>query len=91
VPVAATAAAADGTTIAGADGLRDYLLSRRAEVFAHFDRKLLGYALGRAVLPGDTKLLGRMADARAAHGDRFAPAVEAVVTSPQFRRTRVEK
>jgi hypothetical protein len=73
----------------GADGLRKYLTDRRAEMAAHVSRKLLGYALGRAVRPGDADRLRRMESALAAGGG-FATLVEAVVTSPQFRNVRVD-
>ena len=90
VPVTATAVAADGTTLDGADGLRAYLTERRGEVFAHFNRKLLGYALGRAVAPGDAKLLADMATTLGKHDYRLSPIVDVIVTSPQFRKARTE-
>lgn len=69
----------DGTELAGVDGLKTWLLSREDEFRANLHRKLLGYALGRAVLPGDRKLLERMAR----HG-KFSDVVVEIVTSPQF-------
>ena len=51
----------DGTEFADIDGLRDYLLTqRRDEFLRQFCRKLLGYALGRAVQLSDKPLLDEM-------------------------------
>ena len=48
----------DGTEFDGLDGLRDYLLTKRRDAFVRqFCRKLLGYALGRAVQLSDEPLL----------------------------------
>ncbi len=48
-PIDASASLADGTTLAGPAGLRDWLLSRREEFAATVTSKLLTYALGRGV------------------------------------------
>lgn len=79
----------DGATLAGFAGLRRYLVEHRDEVFAHFNRKLLGYALGRAVIPGDTSLLERMNSGLPQHGYRFSFLVDTIVTSPQYLHRRV--
>ena len=51
----------DGAEFDGLDGLRDYLLTVRREAFLRqFCRKLLGYALGRAVQLSDEPLLAEM-------------------------------
>jgi mono/diheme cytochrome c family protein len=78
----------DGTTFEGLDGLRDYLLVQRREaVSRQFSRKLLGYALGRAVQLSDTPLLDELTKI-VADGGRFSAVVEAIVRSPQFREIR---
>ena len=52
----------DGTTVDDAQGLRDYLLtSKRATVVGQFNRKLLGYALGRGVILVGQAAAGRNA------------------------------
>ena len=79
----------DGAVLNGFAGLRRYLVEHRDEVFAHFNRKLVGYALGRAVLPGDTELLKRLNTGLPRHEHRFSFLVETIVTSPQFTRRRV--
>lgn len=73
----------DGTKMNGVAGLRRWLKSREAEFRANFTRKLLGYALGRAVLPGDKRLLERLATHEA-----FSAMVLEIVTSPQFQHTQ---
>ena len=79
----------DGTRINGVDGLRDYLLNVRRETFIrHFCRKLLGYALGRAVQLSDEPLLDKIMGDLVANDYRLSTAVEAIVLSDQFRRIR---
>lgn len=75
---------ADGTEMKGVEGLKAWLKTREDEFLANFHRKLLGYALGRAVLPGDRRLLGLMKQ----RGDDFASLVDLIVTSPQFTQAR---
>ena len=69
--------------IQGIDGLKQWLASRRAEFMRNLNRKLLGYALGRAVLPGDQRLLERMRGQ-----EKFSELVAIIVTSPQFASHR---
>ena len=80
----------DGTEINGLDGLRSYLLTTRRDDFVRqFCRKLLGYALGRAVELSDEPLLDEMQARLKANGYRMSVAIEAVVKSPQFTKIRV--
>jgi hypothetical protein len=69
----------DGTEMKGVEGLKTWLKSREHEFRTNFHRKLLGYALGRAVLPGDKRLL----ECLATH-ETFSGMVQEIVTSPQF-------
>ncbi len=78
----------DGVELEGMAGLKAYLLEQRGEVFDHFNRKLLGYALGRAVGPGDRRLLEKMNRSLQADGERFSGLVELIVESPQFGKKR---
>jgi hypothetical protein len=78
-----------GATIEGIGGLRDYLLTdRRDDVLRQFCRKLLGYALGRETQLSDNALLETMRQALEERAFRFNAAVEAIVTSAQFREIR---
>lgn len=87
-PLSASATAHDGTPLDGPAGLKEYLLSRQDEFFRHFTRKLLGYAVGPAVLPGDKALLDRMNASLETGGHRFSALVEEIVTSAQFTQRR---
>ncbi len=79
----------DGTPIAGLEGLRSYLLSERKDDFLRqFNKKLLGFALGRGVRLSDEPLLDEMHEALAKHDYRVSAAVETIVLSPQFREIR---
>lgn len=79
----------DGTELNGLGGLQDYLLRQRREDFVRqFNRKLLGYALGRSVQFSDGPLLDRMAAALAAREYRVSAVLEAIVLSRQFREIR---
>jgi hypothetical protein len=79
----------DGTKIDGLSGLQNYLLTaRRDDFIRQFNRKLLGYALGRAVQVSDEPLLAEMQATLAANDYRAASAVEAIILSRQFREIR---
>jgi hypothetical protein len=79
----------DGARFDGLEGLRNYLLTRRRDAFVHqFCRKLLGYALGRAVQLSDAPLLKEMTAELARRDYRIGAAIETIVRSPQFREIR---
>jgi hypothetical protein len=79
----------DGSEFEGIEGLRDYLLTKRRDAFVkQFCRKLLGYALGRAVQLSDGPLLTEMSQQLKANDYRVSTAVEAIVRSKQFREIR---
>ncbi len=80
---------ADGREVEGINGLREYLLTARRDAFVgQFCRKLLGYALGRAVQLSDEPLLAEMAENLREKDWRFSAAVETIVRSRQFREIR---
>jgi hypothetical protein len=79
----------DGAGFQGMQGLRDYLLNtRRDAVLRQFNRKLLGFALGRSVQLSDEPLLHEMQRQLEKNEYRFSAAVEAIVRSRQFREIR---
>ena len=89
LPIDAATKLMDGTQIDGPEGLRSYLLNDRRDTFERqFCRKLLGYALGRAVQLSDEPLLDEIQAKLAANGHRVHVAIEAIVSSPQFRDIR---
>ncbi|MEW4568535.1 DUF1592 domain-containing protein [Tautonia sp. JC769] len=76
----------------GVEGLRAYLeQERRDEFVENLCRKLLAYALGRTLIPSDDATIQRMQARLLAEEGRFGALVEAIVLSPQFRNTRVER
>ena len=79
----------DGAEFDGLDGLRTYLLTTRRDAFLRqFCRKLLGYALGRAVQLSDEPLLDEMHSDLNAKQRPLRLAVETIVRSRQFREIR---
>ena len=79
----------DGTEFEGIDGLRDYLLTKKKDVIVRlFCRRLLGYALGRAVTLSDQPLIDEMVAELNKKDGRLSAAVLAIVRSPQFRMIR---
>jgi hypothetical protein len=80
-----SAAMEDGEVIRGVAGLKNYLKSQQDTFVDHFCRKLTGYVLGRAVLPGDRDLITRMKRTLAANDYRFSAALEEILVSKQFR------
>jgi hypothetical protein len=78
----------DGTAVEGMAGLRAWLAGPRREAFLRqFSRKLLGYALGRAVMLSDEPLIEEMTAALAGDGKAMT-AVRMIVESRQFREVR---
>lgn len=79
----------DGAKLDGLNGLRRYLMAaRRNQVMHLFCRRLLGYALGRAVQNSDQPLIDAMTTRLTRNGGRISEAVDLIVTSPQFRNIR---
>lgn len=88
-PIDVVAKVFDGTTVNGAAGLREYLLTnKRDAVLNQFCRKLLGYSLGRAVMLSDKPLLAAMQAQLRSHDFHFSTAVETILRSKQFREIR---
>jgi hypothetical protein len=79
----------DGTEFEGIAGLRSYLLTKKKDVIERlFCRRLLGYALGRAVTLSDEPLLTTMIGKLKKNDGRISVAVQEIVHSPQFRMIR---
>jgi len=89
LPVDAKSKLRDGTEFEGIDGLRNYLLTKKKDVVVRlFCRRLLGYALGRAVTLSDTALIDEMVAELNKNEGRVSAAVQVIVKSPQFRMVR---
>jgi len=89
-PLDLSAEFVDGTTFTGFDGLRGFLTDRRDLVMLQFCRKLLGYALGRAVLPTDLPLVESLRDRVLETDAGISVAVLGIVQSRQFLNRRGE-
>jgi hypothetical protein len=88
-PIDTRARTMDGATFEGLDGLRTYLLTAKRDAFLRqFCRKLLGYALGRAVQLSDEPLLAEMQATLKGNDYKVVTALEAIVRSRQFREIR---
>jgi len=77
-----------GETIDGVAGLRAYLAEREEILIDAFTTKLLGYALGRSVLPTDKPTLDAMKEAMSENNLSVRAALHAVIISPQFLTRR---
>ncbi|MFO0907336.1 MAG: DUF1592 domain-containing protein [Isosphaeraceae bacterium] len=88
-PIDTHAKLADGTEFDGLNGLRSYLLTtRRDAVIRQFNRKLLGYALGRGVQLSDEPLLDELRRQVDTGDGRIGTLVETIVRSQPFRMIR---
>ncbi|MFN7924346.1 MAG: DUF1592 domain-containing protein [Bryobacteraceae bacterium] len=88
-PIDDRATVKDGTVIDGLEGLKQYVLGKGRPAFLHqFTKKLLGYALGRAVVLSDEPLLAEIQTQLAANEYRVGTAIDMIVTSRQFREIR---
>ena len=89
LPVDAKAKLRDGTEFEGIDGLRDYLLTKKKDVFVRsFCKKLLGYSLGRSTMVSDQPLIEEMIAEMNKNEGHLSAAVLTIVRSPQFRMIR---
>lgn len=83
-----TSAQVKGTKFTGFEGLREYLSSHENQFSSQFARKLLGYALGRSVMPSDKQLLKAITAKTMASDSHFSAAVLEIVNSRQFLNRR---
>jgi hypothetical protein len=88
-PIDSRAKLPDGTEFEGLAGLRSYVVTKRGDDFLRqFNRKLLGYALGRSVQLSDKPLLDEMLAKLKANDHKVSVAIELIITSPQFQEVR---
>lgn len=81
----------DGTKLEGWIGLRNYLMEQRRDDFVRqFCKKLIGYALGRAVQLSDQILLDDMMIAMQDNEYRISVAIDKILESQQFRFVRIQ-
>lgn len=91
-PIKAHSLLHDGKTINGVQGLTDYLQEDKQQALftRRLSRKMLGYALGRKILPGDAPLLDSIQAKLEANDSRISAVVESIITSSQFQYARHE-
>jgi hypothetical protein len=75
----------DGTKIAGAAGLRDFLLSRRQVFVQTMTEKLMGYGLGRALGYYDMPAVRAVLRDSTRENSRFSSIVMGIATSIPFQ------
>ena len=80
----------NGPSFKGLDGLRTFLASREGEFTEHFCKMLVGYALGRNVLPTDKPLIATMKAELAKNDGRISAAILTVAQSRQFQNRRAD-
>ncbi len=89
-PVDASAALLDGTKFEGVAGLRELLLSRRAEFIGAVTKKLLTYALGRGTEYYDNPAIRKITRDAALRDYRWSSLILGVVNSSAFQMRRAE-
>ena len=88
-PLNTKAVVRDGTPIDGLAGLRTYLNTRKQDqVMRLFCKRLLGYALGRAVINSDMPLIDQMANTVTHHQGTMSDLILLIINSPQFQYIR---
>jgi hypothetical protein len=74
-----------GRRIEGFAGFRDFCRENRDKIIRQLCRKLVGYALGRAVQPGDEPLIERMIASLEENENGATVLLDEIVISRQFR------
>ncbi len=74
-----------GRPFAGPAALKRLLLAQKGQFASTLAEKMMAYAAGRAMTPGDRPAIAAVTAALAARGDGFRDLVELVVVSPVFR------
>jgi hypothetical protein len=91
-PINSAARLVDDRPLEGMSGLVAYMNEeKQQQLFVRrLCRKVLGYSLGRSVLPGDSALLAEIEGKLKSTDGRFSTILDAIVTSPQFTYLKLE-
>ena len=91
-PINSSARLLDDRSLEGLPGLVAFMNEeKQQQLFVRrLCRKMLGYALGRSVLPGDLPLLAEIEEKLKATDSRFTTILDAIVASPQFSYLKFE-
>jgi hypothetical protein len=87
-PIDPSATLPDGTQLGGLDGLKTYLLDHRREFARELTRKMLGYALGRALRPSDRCTVETVVGRLEGSGYNSHELILGIVESVPFRMKR---
>lgn len=77
-----------GETLTGIDDLKQYFATKRERFYQCVSEKLLTYALGRGLDPGDTVAVDRIAERVSQDNGKFSTLLLAVIESPAFQMRR---
>jgi hypothetical protein len=91
LPVDVAGTLPSGEKFQGAAGLKKVILARKDEVMRHLARKMLGYALGRALNKFDECVVDDAMKALKANGYRASALIETIALSYPFRHRYVKK
>ena len=91
-PINSSARLMDDRPLEGMAGLVAFMNEeKQQQLFVRrLCRKMLGYALGRSVLPGDLPLLAEIEEKLKTTDGRFTTILDAIVLSPQFSYLKFE-
>jgi hypothetical protein len=89
LPIDASGALPDGTTVEGPTGLRTLLLQHKAQLVGTLTEKLLSYALGRPLEHYDRPVVRKIVRDAASEDYRWSAIILGIVKSTPFgmRRT----
>jgi hypothetical protein len=77
-----------GETLTGIEDLKQYFTNKRERFYQCVSEKLLTYALGRGLDPGDAVVVDRIAERVSQDNGKFSTLLMAVVESPAFQMRR---
>ncbi len=87
-PIAPKEKTITGQTLTGIGDLKQFFTDRRQQFYGCVSEKLLTYALGRGLDPGDAVTVDRIAEQVAQDGGKFSTLLLAVIDSPPFQMRR---
>jgi hypothetical protein len=90
-PVDSAGQLPSGEKFSSPEQLKKILMGRKDEVLAHLSRKLLGYALGRALNKFDQCVVDDSLKALKADGNRSSALIETIVLSYPFQHRYAKK
>jgi len=87
-PIDSSGILPDGSQFTGVPGLRNFVLSHREQLVGTVTKKLLSYALGRAVEFYDLPAVRAITRKAAANDDRWSSIILGIVRSTPFQMRR---